>query len=1455
MAGNTAANIATKDQSTPLHEAAAGGHTGTCELLIHAGADVTAINKEGMTPSDYARDPETQRRWKNLNRQVKQEKSYHELMQKSGGVKFNRFKVFLGGNETNGKSTLKQSLTKGLLSALIQKLSRRSAEEPYDPTPGVDIGTFHVPGVGEVSVWDFAGQAEYAVTHNMFMDAENTVFIVLYNILNDSETNEQQVHWWLCFIKSCNPNRQPDVILVASHADRVALSTGQHRAALVIQAMKAEFQDHLRIADEVILMNCRKTGTPEMNRLKKMLVRIREDLLKHQKDMPHLCAKIMDHLPGWYEKTGPKCPVMRWPDYVDEVKRFYELPTEDFLEKSTRYLHHMGEILFISPDNCDPILVLKPNWLGTDVFGRIMAPDDFPIPHRLRTSRDYVTREEIQEAFQDVADVDLVITLLQEFQLCHTFDQETYVIPGLLKQAMPDKVWKSTQEPKVVYFGKQVQCAGSTDMFSSAAFPRVQTRLMREMESHPSLWRDGAKCVDRNVEGLIKLSPDGRAVNICVRSVQGDKVKCGKMLQQLENIIADVLYECSPGTSTVENVLSARALKEHREEFYFYSKEQISKAAAKDGTVVHPILKFTEQVNDLLCREDEDPDTEETKVFQPLPCEVAPREQDIMPSRLTDELQDGEGSASRIFPEPVQAHALHAEETKVFQAVQSEDDSWEENMTPPSQLTNGLQNRMLFREDENPLTRNHPLPVQSLTHVEPIMDHLDPNDLLCREERAPHGGSTEAIHGGSPEAPHGGSTEAPHGGSPEAAHGGTTEAPHGGSPEAAHGGSCETLHGDSTETPHGDTTEALHGGSTEALHGGSTEAAHGGSTEAAHGGSTEAPHGGSTEAPHGGSTEAPHGGSTEAPHGGTTEAPHGGSSEAPHGGSTEAPLGGITEAPHGGSTEAPHGGSTEAPHGGTTEAPLGGITEAPHGGSTEAPHGGSTEAPHGGSTEAPHGGSTEAPHGGSTEAPHGGSTEAPHGGSTEAPHGGTTEAPHGGSTEAPHGGSTEAPHGGSTEAPHGGSTEAPHGGTTEAPHGGTTDVPNSLQGQVPKVLLINDEYGTSKGGISTINCEVGLMLIHAKAVVYCTALCVSRHDQKAADRDGVQLIQPVQQDEESVPTLDWLTYYHTVHFPNLPQDITCIVGHADITDTAARNIWEQRYPRADLVTINHVLPEDTEYYQGGRKAMKAWEKEKDMLDKVNNAKAAFSVGLRNYNHFKNKYRGKKKPGKHFIFLPRPPKIFKEANITPDSGDGEKVVLSVGRVKNVEHLKGYNLAARSISMAARDLKYLRWVARGISEDDYEKSMKILEDNLDSGSLKPTPRPYGKQEDILEDMMTAHLVLMPSRCEPFGLVGLEAIAAGIPVLISDKTGLAEMILDLIKQGKLSAEHRHAIVETSVNDSDLEGDVRRWARKIVGILKNTESEFQKAAQFKQELVESRYWEESHRNFLQVCGITAVQ
>ncbi|XP_019630672.1 PREDICTED: uncharacterized protein LOC109474752 [Branchiostoma belcheri] len=403
------------------------------------------------------------------------------------------------------------------------------------------------------------------------------------------------------------------------------------------------------------------------------------------------------------------------------------------------------------------------------------------------------------------------------------------------------------------------------------------------------------------------------------------------------------------------------------------------------------------------------------------------------------------------------------------------------------------------------------------------------------------------------------------------------------------------------------------------------------------------------------------------------------------------------------------------------------------------------------------------------------------------------------------------------------------------------------------VLMVNDKYGTSHGGTSTTNRQVANFLQLHGASVHATAVQASEEDKRCAAEDGVILHLPVQRArKKKTLSLEWLTDYHSFHYPDIPTDLKCIVGHADITSGAAKSIQENRCELAKLVIFNHDMPEETENYMGTKKAMAAGRKMEDILEDTKNADAVFSLGRRIYDYFETKYRslGGGKPTQHFLFLPRPSPVFEAISVRP--GGGEKVVLTVGRVTEVDKLKGHDLIARAMGEVTEKITNVRLCVRGIDEDDWEASKRILEENLHSGKIKPTLLPCGNQEDIAQDMQQAHLVLMPSRAEPFGLIGLEAIAAGIPVLISDKSGLADMIKDLVKERKLPADMRHRIVKTSVRESDLAEDARKWAERIADTLEYSQPEFDRAARYKKKLLESEYWKESHQNLLRVCGLT---
>ncbi|XP_019634965.1 PREDICTED: uncharacterized protein LOC109477946 [Branchiostoma belcheri] len=162
---------------------------------------------------------------------------------------------------------------------------------------------------------------------------------------------------------------------------------------------------------------------------------------------------------------------------------------------------------------------------------------------------------------------------------------------------------------------------------------------------------------------------------------------------------------------------------------------------------------------------------------------------------------------------------------------------------------------------------------------------------------------------------------------------------------------------------------------------------------------------------------------------------------------------------------------------------------------------------------------------------------------------------------------------------------------------------------------------------------------------------------------------------------------------------------------------------------------------------------------------------------------------------------------------------------------------------KELPHTKWRLRGFRRDDFQASRSIIEANTGRFQFVPfTPLEYGTQEELCEDMRKADVVLMPSRAEPFGLVGLEAIAAGVPVVISNKSGLAKFLT------KQDPEFDRTIVEI---DDDDEEAAKTLSKRIIKILTDGPREFKAAQNLKKKLLDSEYWAESHSKLLQTFGL----
>ena len=78
----------------------------------------------------------------------------------------------------------------------------KEVSHSYIPTPGIDMGSYEVDGVGRLSIWDAAGHIEYHMTHGMFLGSRYSIAAVVYD-LQEEEAIKVNISLESCGRKEC----------------------------------------------------------------------------------------------------------------------------------------------------------------------------------------------------------------------------------------------------------------------------------------------------------------------------------------------------------------------------------------------------------------------------------------------------------------------------------------------------------------------------------------------------------------------------------------------------------------------------------------------------------------------------------------------------------------------------------------------------------------------------------------------------------------------------------------------------------------------------------------------------------------------------------------------------------------------------------------------------------------------------------------------------------------------------------------------------------------------------------------------------------------------------------------------------------------------------------------------------------------------------------------------------
>ncbi|CUI42790.1 tetratricopeptide repeat protein [Achromobacter xylosoxidans] len=126
----------------------------------------------------------------------------------------------------------------------------------------------------------------------------------------------------------------------------------------------------------------------------------------------------------------------------------------------------------------------------------------------------------------------------------------------------------------------------------------------------------------------------------------------------------------------------------------------------------------------------------------------------------------------------------------------------------------------------------------------------------------------------------------------------------------------------------------------------------------------------------------------------------------------------------------------------------------------------------------------------------------------------------------------------------------------------------------------------------------------------------------------------------------------------------------------------------------------------------------------------------------------------------------------------------------------------------------------------------------------------RDELFDDLRKSSVAMMPSWHEGFGLVGWEAIAAGVPLIASQKSGLYRL-LEEIDDGLYASLVYPVDVSGAMSEPYYQSiDLERVTRHIIDIAKSPDQAHGKAIRLREALLQKYRWRDCAHEFAEIIG-----
>ena len=376
---------------------------------------------------------------------------------------------------------------------------------------------------------------------------------------------------------------------------------------------------------------------------------------------------------------------------------------------------------------------------------------------------------------------------------------------------------------------------------------------------------------------------------------------------------------------------------------------------------------------------------------------------------------------------------------------------------------------------------------------------------------------------------------------------------------------------------------------------------------------------------------------------------------------------------------------------------------------------------------------------------------------------------------------------------------------------------------VLKVTLLGSEWNSSEGGLSTLNRELAIYLSkHPKVEVTLLVpegVCKDEEKREAGSY-GITIVEAKEQ--TGYDPLDWLKS------PPKDLSIDVIIGHGKKLGRQVQGIRNfAQFKNCKWVQVVHTAPEDLGKFKDySNPTSKGERKHRVEVDLCKRADLVMPVGPRLTELYSSYLQRYKKEMDVFSFTPG---LFEREFGDLEQGANNSAnfkVLIFGRGDKEDFdLKGYNIAAKAFTDPRLERKPYELVFVGAPEGKLDEiRRRLLECGIAERQL--TVRTFLQNRDEIKDLLCeVDLTIMPSKSEGFGLVALEALSAGLPILVGSMTGFAKALEKIL----------HGC--SCIVNSD---DPAEWAKEIEGVRVRYEMRLKEIRALKTSYGELYNWKE---------------